>query len=94
MTTGEPVIVRAVVKPIATIINGLPTVDLNSGELVDRAHFERSDITFVPTCATIGESMVALVLAEALLEKFGGDHIEETKRNWNSYMATTGPRRE
>ena len=94
MTTGEPVVVRAVVKPIATIINGLPTVDLSSGELVERAHFERSDITFVPTCATIGESMVALVLAEALLEKFGGDHIEETKRNWKSYMATTGPRRE
>ena len=94
MTTGEPLVVRAVVKPIATIINGLPTVDLSSGELVDRAHFERSDITFVPTCATIGEAMVALVLADAMLEKFGGDHIEETKRNWKAYMATTGPRRE
>ena len=92
MTTGEPLVVRAVVKPIATIINGLETVDLTTGALVDRAHFERSDITFVPTCAVIGEAMVALALAEAMLEKFGGDHIEETKRNWRAYMATTGPR--
>ena len=92
MTTGEPLVVRAVVKPIATIINGLETVDLTTGEFVDRAHFERSDITFVPTCAVIGEAMVALALTEAMLEKFGGDHIEETKRNWRAYMATTGPR--
>lgn len=92
MTTGEPLVVRAVVKPIATIINGLETVDLTTGGFVDRAHFERSDITFVPTCAVIGEAMVALVLAEAMLEKFGGDHIEETKRNWRGYMATAGPR--
>jgi len=92
MTTGEPLIVRAIVKPIATIMNGLETVDLTTGEFVSKAHFERSDITFVPTCAVIGEAMVALTLANALLEKFGGDHIDETKRNWRSYMNTTGPR--
>jgi chorismate synthase len=92
MTTGEPLVVRAIVKPIATLMSGLETVDLNTGVLVERAHFERSDITFVPTCAIIGEAMVALVLAEAMLEKFGGDHIEETRRNWRAYMATTGPR--
>ena len=92
MTTGEPLVVRAIVKPIATIINGLETVDLTTGGFVDRAHFERSDITFVPTCAVIGEAMVALVLAEAMLEKFGGDHIEETRRNWRGYKASTGPR--
>jgi len=92
MSTGEPIVVRAVIKPIATLINGLPTVDLTTGEFVERAHFERSDITFVPTCAVIGEAMVAMVLAEAMLEKFGGDHIEETKRNWRSYIETTGPR--
>ncbi len=92
MTTGEPLVVRAIVKPIATIINGLETVDLTTGGFVDRAHFERSDITFVPTCAVIGEAMVALVLAEAMLEKFGGDHIEETRRNWRAYRASTGPR--
>ena len=94
MTTGEPLVVRAAVKPIATIINGLETVDLTSGQFVERAHFERSDITFVPTCAVIGESMVALVLANAMLEKFGGDHIDETRRNWRSYMRSTGPRRD
>ncbi len=92
MTTGEPLVVRAIVKPIATIINGLETVDLTTGDFVDRAHFERSDITFVPTCAVIGEAMVALALAEAMLEKFGGDHIEETRRNWRAYKASTGPR--
>ena len=92
MTTGEPLVVRAIVKPIATIINGLETVDLTSGGFVDRAHFERSDITFVPTCAVIGEAMVALVLADAMLEKFGGDHIDETRRNLRAYMASTGPR--
>ena len=63
-----------------------------AGEFVSKAHFERSDITFVPSCAVVGEAMVALVLAEAVLEKFGGDHIEETKRNWRSYMTTTSPR--
>ncbi len=94
MTTGEPIVVRAMVKPIATLLNGLPTVELSTGEAVARAHFERSDITFVPTCAVIGEAMVCMVLAEAVLEKFGGDHVEETKRNWKAYMATTGPRRE
>ena len=92
MTTGEPLVVRAIVKPIATILNGLETVDLTTGDLVDRAHFERSDITFVPTCAVIGEAMVALTLADAMLEKFGGDHIEETRRNWRAYQASTGPR--
>jgi chorismate synthase len=85
MTTGEPLIVRAAIKPIATIINGLPTVDLRDGKFVDRAHFERSDITFVPTCSIIAEAMVAIVLADAMLEKFGGDHISETSRNLQTY---------
>ncbi|MEX2430743.1 MAG: chorismate synthase [Dehalococcoidia bacterium] len=93
MTTGEPLVVRAVVKPIATIINPLPSVDLTTGERV-QAHYERSDITFVPSCAVIAEAMVMITLADAFLEKFGGDHIEETKRNWQAYMATVGPRTE
>lgn len=91
MTNGEPIVVRAVVKPIATMINPLPTVDLTTGELVE-AHYERSDITFVPTCGVIGEAMVAFVLAEAMLDKFGGDHIDETKRNCRAYLATVGPK--
>ena len=92
MTTGEPLVVRAVVKPIATLINGLETVDSATGEFVSQAHFERSDITFVPTCAVIGEAMVAATLADAMLEKFGGDHIDETRRNWRAYLKTVGPR--
>ena len=91
MTTGEPLIVRAVVKPIATITSGLETVNLTTGEFVAKAHFERSDITFVPTCAVIGEAMVATVLADAMLAKFGGDHIDETAANWRTYMAQLGP---
>lgn len=90
MTTGEPLIIKAVVKPIATIINSLPSVDLTTGEL-EQAHYERSDITFVPTCGVIAEAMVCITLAEAFLEKFGGDHIDETKRNHAAYMATVGP---
>ena len=86
MTTGEPLVVRAIVKPIATLMSGLETVDLATGDHVDKAHFERSDITFVPTCAVIGEAMVALVLADAMLEKFGGDHIDETLRNLHGYV--------
>ncbi len=93
MTTGEPLVVRAVVKPIATIINPLPSVDLTTGELAE-AHYERSDITFVPTCGVIAEAMVLITLADAFLEKFGGDSIGETKRNHASYMATVGPRTE
>ncbi len=94
MTTGEPLVVRAMVKPIATLMNGLETVDLATGEFVSKAHYERSDITFVPTCAVIGEAMVSTVLADAMLEKFGGDHIEETMRNWRAYMAGLGPQAE
>ncbi len=91
MTTGEPIVVRAVVKPIATLINGLETVDLETGAFVSKAHFERSDITFVPTCAVIGEAMVSIILADAILEKFGGDHLSETKRNFQSYLNTVWP---
>lgn len=92
MTTGEPLIVRAMVKPIATIMNALETVDLNTGKKVEKAHYERSDITFVPTCAVIGEAMVMMVIADAVLEKFGGDHIKETKKNLIAYLKSAGPR--
>ena len=91
MTTGEPLVVRAMVKPIATISNPLPSVDLTTGEL-SQAHYERSDVTFVPTCGVIAEAMVAVVLADAALEKFGGDHLDETRANMDAYLATLGPR--
>ena len=93
MTTGEPLVIRAVVKPIATMMSPLPSVDLTTGAL-DQAHYERSDVTFVPTCGVIAEAMVLITLADAFMEKFGGDHISETKRNYAAYMATVGPRTE
>lgn len=91
MTTGEPIVCRFTIKPIPTLHHPLPSVDLISGELVN-AHYERSDVCVVPAAGVIGESMVAACLADAMLEKFGGDHIEETLRNYRSYLATTGPR--
>jgi chorismate synthase len=91
MTNGEPLVIRAVVKPIATIINSLPSVDLTTGDF-EQAHYERSDITFVPACGVIAEAMVMITLADAFLEKFGGDHVDETKRNHKAYMATLGPK--
>ncbi|MDP2948487.1 MAG: chorismate synthase [Chloroflexota bacterium] len=91
MTNGEPVIVRAALKPISTLPKPLPSADLATGEAI-QAHYERSDICAVPAAGVIGEAMVAIVLAEAMLEKFGGDHIDETKRNYQAYLKTIGPR--
>ena len=91
MTTGEPIVAQFAIKPIATLANPLPTVDLVTGEPV-QAHYERSDVCVVPAAGVIGESMVAICLAEAVLDKFGGDHIEETLRNYRGYRATLGPR--
>ena len=92
MTTGMPVIARFAIKPIATLRNPLPSVDLDTGEPV-QAHFERSDVCQVPPAGVIGEAMVAMVLADAFMEKFGGDSIPETRRNFEGYMKTVGPRK-
>ena len=92
MSNGEPIIVRAAVKPIPTMSKPLPSVDLRTGEKVE-AHFERSDICVVPAAGVIGEAMLAIVLAEAVLEKFGGDHIDETLRNYQGYLKSIGPRK-
>jgi chorismate synthase len=91
MTNGEPITVRAALKPISTLAKPLPSADLDTGEAIE-AHYERSDVCVVPATGVIGEAMVAIVLAEAMLEKFGGDHIEETKRNHQGYLKTIGPR--
>jgi chorismate synthase len=91
MTNGQAVFVRAALKPIATLPRSLPSADLRTGEEIP-AHYERSDVCVVPAAGVIGEAVVATVLAEAALEKFGGDHIEETLRNYHAYLATTGPR--
>jgi len=85
ITNGEPIVVNAVVKPIPTLAKPLPSVDLKTGEVV-QAHVERSDICVVPAAGVIGEAMLAIVLADALLEKFGGDHMKETLRNYQSYL--------
>jgi len=92
MTNGEPIVLRAVLKPLSTLAKPLPSADLATGEAVE-AHYERSDVCVVPAAGVIGEAMVAIVLAEAMLEKFGGDHIDETKRNYQAYLKTIGPRR-
>jgi chorismate synthase len=91
MTNGEPVVARAALKPISTIPRALPSADLATGEQVP-AHYERADVCVVPAAGVIAEAMVCIVLAETLLEKFGGDHVEETRRNWQAYLETTGPR--
>ena len=92
MTNGMPLVARFAVKPIATMLNPLPSVDLDTGELV-QAHYERSDVCQVPPAGVIGEAMVSLVLADAFMEKFGGDSIPETRRNYEGFMKTVGPRK-
>ncbi len=85
MTNGEPVVVAAAMKPISTIAKALRTVDLSTGE-PSRAFRERADSCAVPAAAVIGESMVAIVLAEALLEKFGADNMTDIQAAHESYM--------
>jgi chorismate synthase len=85
MSTGEPVRVRAAMKPISTVPRALATVDVRTGEPA-RAINQRSDVTAVPAAGVVAEAMTALVLADAALEKFGGDSVEETARNCDSYL--------
>ena len=85
VTDGEEVVVHGFLKPISTMLKPLDTVDLKTREPA-RAHYERSDICVVPAGGVIGEAMVALVLAGALLEKFGGDSMPELHRNVESYL--------
>ena len=86
MTTGEVLRVRAAMKPIATVPRALRTVDVATGEEAV-AHHQRSDVCAVPAAGIVAEAMVALVLANAMLEKFGGDSIGETRRNLDAYLA-------
>lgn len=91
MTNGEPIVVRGALKPISTMSKPLPSIDLISGEEI-QAHYERSDVCTVPAAGVIGEAMVAIVLASAMLEKFGGDSLDEVHRNFDAYQQTIGPR--
>lgn len=87
MTTGEVLRVRAAMKPIATVPRALRTIDTATGEPAV-AHHQRSDVCAVPAAGIVAEAMVALVVADAITEKFGGDSLSETKRNAASYLDT------
>ena len=89
MTNGESIVLRAAVKPISTLAKPLSSADLATGARVE-AHYERSDVCVVPAAGVIAEAMVAIVLAAAALDKFGGDHIDETLRNHRAYLETVG----
>lgn len=87
MSNGEILRVRAAMKPISTVPKALDTIDVSTGEAA-KAINQRSDVCAVPAAGVVAEAMVALVLAEAVLEKFGGDSVTETRRNFDSYMAS------
>jgi len=91
MTTGEPLVVRVAMKPISTLMAPLRTVDLATGGSA-QAQSERSDVTAVPAMGVIAEAMLALVLAQAMLEKFGGDSLAELQRNFAGYLAQVAAR--
>jgi chorismate synthase len=86
MTTGEPLVVRVAMKPISTLMRPLGTVDVATGSAAS-ATAERSDVTAVPAMGVIAEAMLALVLADAMLEKFGGDSLHEVQRNLDGYLS-------
>jgi chorismate synthase len=86
ITTGEPLVIRVGMKPISTLMRPLATVDVSTGAPA-AAVAERSDVTAVPAMGVIAEGMAALVLADAFLEKFGGDSLAETRRNYDGYLS-------
>jgi chorismate synthase len=85
ITNGEPLVIRVYMKPISTLMRPLGTVDLASGESA-QAVAERSDVTAVPAMGVIAEAMLAFILADAVMEKFGGDSLVETRRNFDGYV--------
>jgi chorismate synthase len=85
MSTGGVIRVRIAMKPISTVPKALQTIDITTGEATKAQH-QRSDVCAVPAAGVVAEAMVALVVANSVLEKFGGDSIAETKRNMESYL--------
>jgi chorismate synthase len=85
MSNGEIIRVRAAMKPISTVPRALKTIDVSTGEEA-KAHHQRSDVCAVPAAGVVAEAMVALTIANAVLEKFGGDSVKETLRNMDSYL--------
>ena len=88
ISNGEPIVARVAVKPIPTLAHPLPAVDVRSGEQVDVTRYERSDVCVVPAAGVVGEAMLAIALADAWIEKFGGDSLSEMRRNVAGYLAT------
>ena len=91
ITTGEPLVLRVAMKPISTLMRPLETVEMTTGAPA-AAVAERSDVTAVPAMGVIAEAMVAIVLAQAWMEKFGGDSLDETRRNYEGYVARVAER--
>ena len=85
ITTGQPLVCRVAMKPISTLMRPLKTVDLRTGEAVDAVR-ERSDVCALPAAGVVGEAMVAMVLAQAVLEKFGGDSMAELRGRWDANL--------
>jgi chorismate synthase len=90
VSNGEPIVVRGAVKPISTLARPLPSADLVTGEPVEKAHYERSDISVVPAAGVVAEAMVMLTVADFVLDKFGGDSIDETRDNLERYKERIG----
>ncbi|HKT39625.1 MAG TPA: chorismate synthase, partial [Ktedonobacterales bacterium] len=88
ISNGEPITVRVAVKPIPTLAHPLPSADVVTGENIEATRYERSDVCVVPAAGVVGEAMLAIVLAAAWLEKFGGDSLDEMRRNYDGYLAT------
>lgn len=85
MTTGQPIVVRAAMKPIATLLRGMPSVDLKTKQ-ADQSAYERSDVCAVPACSVVVENVVAFEVARVACEKFGGDSVTEFVTNFRSYL--------
>ena len=90
ISNGEPIVVRGAVKPISTLARPLPSADLITGGPVEQAHYERSDISVVPAAGIVAEAMVALTLADFVLDKFGGDSVDETADNLARFVERVG----
>jgi chorismate synthase len=94
ISNGEPIVVRGAVKPISTLARPLPSADLLSGAPVEKAHYERSDISVVPAAGVVGEAMVMLTLASFVVEKFGGDSLADIRDNLARYRERIGRARD
>ncbi|HEU5438651.1 MAG TPA: chorismate synthase [Ktedonobacterales bacterium] len=88
ISNGEPIVARVAVKPIPTLAHPLPSADVATGENVDVTRYERSDVCVVPAAGVVGEAMLAIALADAWIEKFAGDSLDEMRRNVAGYLAT------